>query len=146
PESATIHDFHLCLPAGEQAEPPLGRAVAIEAAVAAVINGMAEDDVFNRLIVGTGMSAQEADWLRAIYRYLRQVGVSFTIYTVVDALRSAPAVTRALIKLFRVRHDPAFAGDRTAESAQAEDAIRTGLAGVAAINDDQIGRASCREG
>lgn len=134
----TIHDFHIALPAGEAAEPLLARAEAIEQAVRAVINGLAEDDVFNRLVIGTGLSAGEADWLRAIYRYLRQANVSFTIYTVVDALQGAPAVARALVQLFRTRHDPDFTGDRDAAVQEVEEAIRAGLAEVAAINDDRL--------
>jgi glutamate dehydrogenase len=137
-EPGTIHDFRLGLPRGEQAAPLLGRAGAIEAAITAVLNARAEDDVFNRLIVGTALAAREADWLRAFYRYLRQASVAFTIYTVVDALRGAPVVTRALIELFRVKHDPAFEGDRAAAASLAEEAIRAGLAGVAAINDDRL--------
>ena len=137
-DPGTIHDFRLGLPRGEHGEPLLARAEAIESAICAVLNGRAEDDVFNRLIVGTALAAREADWLRAFYRYLRQASVAFTIYTVVDALRGAPAVTRALIELFRVGHDPDFGGDRTAAANEAEDAVRTGLTGVAAINDDRI--------
>jgi glutamate dehydrogenase len=136
--AGTIHDFRLGLLRGEGAAPLLDRAEAIEAAIGSVLNGRAEDDVFNRLIAGTGLAAREADWLRACYRYLRQTSVAFTIYTVVDALRGAPVVTRALTELFRVRHDPAFAGDRAAAADRAEEAIRAGLASVAAINDDRI--------
>jgi glutamate dehydrogenase len=136
-ERVTIHDFRLELGRGEDAAELIARAEAIEAAVCAVINARAEDDVFNRLVPG-GLSAEEADWLRATYRYLRQTGIAFTIYTVVDALRGAPAVTNALIALFRARHDPAFTGDRVAATLMAEDAIRAGLAGVSAINDDRL--------
>jgi glutamate dehydrogenase len=137
-DSATIYDFRLALTGGGDAGLLLGRADAIEAALCAVLNGKAEDDVFNRLVTGTGLAAREADWLRALYRYLRQVNIAFTIYTVVDALERAPAVTRALIDLFLARHDPAFGGDRGTASAAAEDRIRAGLGQVAAINDDRL--------
>ena len=100
--------------------PLLERAALIEGALAEVLNGTAEDDPFNRLIPAAGLLPAEANWLRAIYRYLRQTGVSYTIYTVVDALVAAPQVTRAMIGLFAARHDPAFAGDR-------EDAIAAAL-------------------
>jgi glutamate dehydrogenase len=108
----TIHDFTVGLAEGKAVEPLLARREAIEGAIAEVLNGMAEDDPFNRLVTATGLSADESDWLRAFYRYLRQAGVSFTIYTVVDALRGAPAITRSLVELFVARHDPAFSGDR----------------------------------
>lgn len=40
--------------------------------------------------------------------------MSFTIYTVVDALRRAPGVTQAMIDLFVARHDPGFKGNQKA--------------------------------
>lgn len=134
----TVHDFTLVLPEGDEAAPLLERADVIEAAIAAVLNNKAENDAFNRLVVGTGLSAAQADWLRAFYRYLRQAGMGFTIYTVVDALRRAPQVTRPLIDLFTAKHDPAFKGDREAAADTANDAIRRGLVKVAAINDDRL--------
>ncbi len=134
----TIHDFTLALPEGDTAAPLLARADAIEQAIAAVLNGRAEDDPFNRLVIGAGLGADEANLLRAFYRYLRQAGVSFTIYTVVDALDRAPTVTRAIAKLFAARHDPAFGGDREAAEKDAAAAIKQGLANVAAINDDRL--------
>ena len=134
----TIHDFTLGLPAGHEPAALLERAEAIEQAIAEVLNARAEDDVFNRLVTTTALSSQEADWMRAFYRYLRQANIAFTIYTVVDALAGAPAVTRGLIELFRNSHDPAYEGDRAAAAEQAQDVIRAGLVDVNAINDDRI--------
>ena len=137
-DQGSIHDFNLSLPGGLEAEPLLARAPAIESAIAAVLNGAADNDVFNRLVVQTALSAREAEWLRALYRYLRQAGITFTIYTVVDALAGAPEVTRALATLLRQRHDPAFTGGREAATAATGEAIRAGLARVTAINDDRV--------
>ncbi|MFM5918080.1 MAG: NAD-glutamate dehydrogenase domain-containing protein, partial [Novosphingobium sp.] len=134
----TIHDFTLALPAGLDPATLMARSEVIETALAAVLNGSAEDDPFNRLIAGVSLSAREADWLRAWYRYLRQAGVNYGIATAVDALQNAPAVTRGLIHLFRIRHDPAHHGDRTKGETLAQDEIRDGLAGVSAINDDRL--------
>ena len=134
----TIHDFALTAPAGLDCIDLLGRAEPIEAAIADVLNAHAEDDPFNRLIIAAGLSAEEANWLRAWYRYLRQAGMNFGIPTVVDALQHAPSVTRGLIALFTARHDPKFSGDRAAAETEAQRAIRTGLAGVQAINDDRL--------
>jgi len=133
-----IHDFLVALPEGIDAEALLARAEAIEESLAAVLNGGAEDDLFNRLIVTAGLTARGANWMRAWYRYLRQAGMTFSIATAVEALRSAPVVTRGLIGLFLARHDPAFAEDRAAAEARFAEQIRTGLAGVAAINDDRL--------
>lgn len=133
-----IHDFTLALPEGEDTGEALKRADVVEQAISAVLNGTAEDDVFNRLIIGSSLSAQNTNLLRAFYRYLRQTGLSFTIYTVVDALDHADAVTQGLIALFNAQHDPKFEGDRKKAAEQADKAIRGGLAQVAAINDDRL--------
>ncbi len=138
PALGSIHDFILTVPAGRDASALLERAALIEGALAEVLNGTAEDDPFNRLIPAAGLLPAEANWLRAIYRYLRQTGVSYTIYTVVDALVAAPQVTRAMIGLFAARHDPAFAGDREDAIAAALSAFTRGLAKVTAINDDRL--------
>ena len=136
-----IHDFQLELPKGRGSADLLAQAPMIEAALADVLNGEGEDDAFNRLIPGLGLTAREANWLRAFYRYLRQAGMNFGIPTAVDALGKAPKVARGLIDLFRASHDPEFKGarDKAAEAAQA--AITEGLAGVGAINDDRLLRA-----
>ena len=137
-ELGTIHDFTLALKDGGETAPLLERAEIIEDAIAAVLSGENEDDPFNRLVIGTGLFANEADWLRAFYRYLRQAGMSFTIFTVVDALDRAPQVTRELIALFRAQHDPKFGNQREYGAKQAREAIRKGLSKVDAINDDRL--------
>jgi glutamate dehydrogenase len=134
----SIHDFILTVPAGRDAGALLDRAALIEGALADVLNGAAEDDPFNRLIPGVGLAPAEANWMRAIYRYLRQTGLAYTINTVVDALVAAPQVTGAMIALFAARHDPAFAGDREEAIAAAGAAFTRGLAKVTAINDDRL--------
>lgn len=138
PGLGMIHEFLLTLPAGREAGPLLERAGLIEDSLCDVLNGAAEDDPFNRLVPAAALTLRQANWLRAIYRYLRQTGVSYTIHTVVDALAGAPQVTRAMIALFEARHDPEFAPDRDAAIAEAQGAFRRGLAKVTAINDDRL--------
>jgi glutamate dehydrogenase len=137
-ELGAIHDFQLDLPRGLAGPDLMARAAEVEAAIAAVLNGVAEDDAFNRLITATALAASEANWLRAWYRYLRQTTLSYGIGTAVDALQNAPQVARGLIALFVARHDPAFTGDRAKAATAAETAIREGLAAVSAINDDRL--------
>ncbi|HWU03234.1 MAG TPA: NAD-glutamate dehydrogenase domain-containing protein, partial [Novosphingobium sp.] len=144
----TIHDVVIALPEvqgsnpqeGAQSAAIIGHTPIIEDALAAVLNGEGEDDPFNRLIVGVGLSAREANWLRALYRYLRQAGMSYGIATAVDALMRAGQVTLALVDLLRARHQPGIT-DRQAMEDEAEAGIRDGLAGVAGINDDRLLRA-----
>ncbi|MBO9621277.1 MAG: NAD-glutamate dehydrogenase [Sphingomonas sp.] len=130
-----VHDFHVALGAGVR--PLAGDPTVVEDAIAAVLEGSAENDAFNRLIVEAGMRPSAVVLLRAWFRYLRQTGMSYGMATVVDALRRAPAVAEALIERFEAAHDPARARDEAAVEA-ATRAIDAGLAKVSAIDDDRI--------
>ncbi|WP_066552434.1 NAD-glutamate dehydrogenase domain-containing protein [Croceicoccus bisphenolivorans] len=133
----TVHDFVLSLGQDGDVGAVMDRAAAIEGAISAVLNNVDENDAFNRLVVSTGLGRQETVWLRAIYRYLRQGGLGFTIGTVVSAFAGAPAVARGLVDLFRAMHDPATKKPDAAAD-KARKAIRDGLANVNAINDDRL--------
>ncbi|QAY77417.1 NAD-glutamate dehydrogenase domain-containing protein [Sphingosinicella sp. BN140058] len=133
-----IHEFVLELRGGGDASHVLARAELAERAIADVLEGRAENDSFNQLLIAADLDRRDVVLFRAWFRYLRQVGLSYSMLTVVEALRRAPAVTQALIALFDALHDPERDGDRTVAAKAAEDAIRDGLAGVAAIDEDRI--------
>ncbi|MES2337096.1 MAG: NAD-glutamate dehydrogenase domain-containing protein [Pseudomonadota bacterium] len=132
-DGAFVHDFLVSLPAGTAAlDIPV-----IEAAVAAVLEGRAENDAFNRLIVEGGMRPASVVLFRAWFRYLRQTGLTYGLVTVVEAIRRAPKVAAGLIERFTAAHDPA-AKDGAARVAVADRAILDGLDQVSAIDDDRI--------
>ncbi|MBX9796952.1 NAD-glutamate dehydrogenase domain-containing protein [Sphingomonas sp.] len=108
-------------------------AAVLEKAIADVLQGQAENDLFNRLIVDAGLSPQAVVLFRAWFRYLRQGGMTYSLATFVDALRRAPAVAAALIERFEAAHGPK-GGDPAAAIA----AIDAGLESVSAIDDDRI--------
>ncbi len=128
---AFVHDFEVAANALK------GEMTVIEDAIAAVLEGVAENDSFNRLIVEAGMRPASVVLFRAWFRYLRQTGLSYGMATVVDALRRAPAVAAALIERFEAAHDPARARDDAAVEAAGR-AIDAGLDAVQAIDDDRI--------
>lgn len=109
----------------------------LEGAIAAVLEGAAENDAFNRLIIEVGVSPQAVVLFRAWFRYLRQAGLPYGLATVVDALRRAPRVAEALIARFAAVHDPL----QNADPAATDAAIEAGLDAVTAIDDDRILRA-----
>lgn len=137
-ESAYIHDFEVSMAAGGDV-PELDVAT-VEEAIDAVLEGRAENDAFNRLIVEAGIDPQAVVLLRAWFRYLRQTGLSYGLVTVVEALRRAPKLARALVDRFRAMHDPAFEGGEDAAEAALR-AVDAGLEAVSAIDDDRILRA-----
>ncbi|HWI86017.1 MAG TPA: NAD-glutamate dehydrogenase domain-containing protein [Sphingomonas sp.] len=129
-----VHEFLLEAERPETADALLARAAVAENAIAAVLAGQAENDLFNALIAGVGLDPREVVLLRAWFRYLRQTGLPYGLQTVADALHRSPDAARALIALFDARHDPDQSGDDRAAS-EALDAV---LAGVASIEDDRI--------
>lgn len=132
---AFIHDFKV-EPANRSDMLDRDPAV-VEAAIAAVLEGRAENDLFNRLIVEAGLAPQAVVLLRAWFRYLRQTGMLYGLGTVVDALRRAPLVALALVERFEAAHNPARSDDPEAVEL-AEKTIDAGLAQVSAIDDDRI--------
>ena len=127
-----VHDFLV-----DAGTPLAGDPRVLEDAIAAVLEGRAENDAFNRLIVDAALAPRSVVLLRAWFRYLRQGGMTYGLTTVVDALRRAPAVATALIDRFAAAHDPRAQGGVSAADA----AIERGLDAVSAIDDDRILRA-----
>ena len=130
-----VHEFLV-----ESSVSVAGDTVVLEDAIAAVLEGHAENDAFNRLIVDAGMAPASVVLFRAWFRYLRQAGLPYSLVTVVDALRRAPKVAAALIGRFAIAHDPSHKVKPAAVEA-ADAAIDAGLDAVEAIDDDRILRA-----
>ncbi len=122
----------------EAVDSTLAQVDMVEGAIAAVLEGRAENDHFNALLMLAGVDASAVVLLRAIFRYLRQTGASYGLLTVVEALRRSPSVTAALIGLFRMLHDPARAKGGTEDAGAVDSAIDEGLAAVSAIDEDRI--------
>jgi glutamate dehydrogenase len=68
----------------------------------------AENDGFNRLILGAELEWHEVVVLRAYAKYLRQVGVTLSEAYMQQTLARHPSITRAIIQLFKNYFDPAL--------------------------------------
>ncbi len=79
-----------------------------------VWNEAIENDDFNRLVLGAGLTGRQVVILRAIFKYLRQTGFAYSQKSVELTLGQNPAVVRRLIDLFQAQFDPAYPGDREA--------------------------------
>ncbi|MBB6426739.1 NAD-glutamate dehydrogenase domain-containing protein [Sphingopyxis sp. JAI128] len=131
-----IHDFTLRLPANVDELALLPYAGVLEGAIAAVLDGRAENDAFNELVLTNQTDPGAIVWLRAWFRYLRQGGSAYGMDTVVSALRHAPALTAALIERFRALHDPKARDAKRAEALEAE--ILADFADIKSIDEDRI--------
>ena len=92
-----------------------------EQAFARIWHGDAENDGFNRLILGAGLSWRQVAMLRAYSKYLQQVGVPFSQAYVEATFSSHPLLARLLVELFEARFDPATGSESKAEVKQGKE-------------------------
>ena len=110
-------------------------------AFAAAWDGRSESDGLNALVLGAGLTARQVTVLRAVARYMRQVGLSFSQTYVEHALVTNVELTRELVALFEARFDPSLEGDRQAAQDAIVERIDAGLKEVASLDEDRIVRA-----
>src|SRR5450755_1344381 len=79
---------------------------AFQDAFARVWSGEFENDRLGALVLRAGLTGREVAVLRAIVKYLRQGGTTFSDRYLQQALTGSPAVARLLVRLFRARLDP----------------------------------------
>ena len=100
------------------ADCPEDRFDEILGALSALLDGAAEADGFNRLVLRAGLDWRECWLLRAMFRWAKQVGFPFAQASVEAALAAQPEAARLLAEIFRRRFDPA-ATDRDTSKAEA---------------------------
>jgi len=106
-------------------------------AFACVWKEEADNDGFNRLVLGARLTWREAGLLRAYCKYLRQAGVTFSQAYMQQTVTANPDVARLLVNLFHARLDPALPRDAAvADRVVAE--IESALDGIANLDEDRI--------
>ncbi|MFJ2820972.1 NAD-glutamate dehydrogenase [Streptomyces toxytricini] len=138
--SAWIYDFGLRMPVSGNGDAYLGDDARerFQDAFAAVWRGDAENDNFNTLVLGAGLTWRQAVVLRAYAKYLRQAGSTFSQDYMEDTLRNNVHTTRLLVSLFEARMSPG----RQAAGTELIDAMLEELDGaldqVASLDEDRI--------
>ncbi|MFI9546310.1 NAD-glutamate dehydrogenase [Streptomyces sp. NPDC052016] len=107
-------------------------------AFAATWTGKAENDGFNALVLGAGLTWRQAMVLRAYAKYLRQAGSTFSQDYMEDTLRTNVHTTRLLVSLFEARMSP----ERQRAGLEIVDALleelEAALDQVASLDEDRI--------
>ncbi|HLH82414.1 MAG TPA: NAD-glutamate dehydrogenase [Trebonia sp.] len=135
-----IYDFGLHRPGGASVPPGETDAVRaeFEAALTALWNDQTEDDAFNGLVLDAGLNWRQVVLLRAYARYLRQVGVRFSQDYLQRVLRSNPAITRLLVRLFESRFDPSMQPGAAERCDAIAEELRGALDEVESLDHDRI--------
>jgi glutamate dehydrogenase len=129
-----IYDFGLTYE-GELAADEVRHA--FQDAFARVWRGEVESDRFNALVLRAGLTWREITILRAIARYLRQAGTTFSNHYLEQALIAHPDVARSIVELFVARFDPGRDRDDEATEAVAAE-IDTAIDAVESLDEDRI--------
>ena len=96
-----------------------------------------EDDPFNRLVLGAGLTGRNVTVLRSYAKYMRQIGSSFSRDYIANTLANYPKIANLLVQLFQQKFDP-----KTKRSSKAEETtlntIKEQLENVSNLDDDRI--------
>jgi glutamate dehydrogenase len=140
-DEAAVLDFQMDRADGGTAAPEEIKS-RLEDAFHAVVSGAAENDGFNKLIVGAGISWRDVTILRANAKYLRQAGIAFSQDYMEQALARNPDIAGLIVELFHVLNDPDAANpDSRAETVRTR--IEAALNDVPSLDDDRIIRRLC---
>jgi glutamate dehydrogenase len=113
----------------------------VEAALLALLRGIAESDGFNRLVLEAGLGWRDAAMVRTLGRYLRQIGLTFGLNYVAGTLARHSAIATRIVALFYARFDPrADHGARPERQKAIRDEIEALLANVTSLDEDRIVR------
>ncbi|HWD59569.1 MAG TPA: NAD-glutamate dehydrogenase domain-containing protein [Stellaceae bacterium] len=139
-EAVWVHEFTLA--DGAVAAPLTdARRADFEQALVQIAAGTIENDGFNRLVLGSGLSARQTTILRLYCKVLRQAGSTFSQAYMEDTLAAHAEVARRLVRLFEQRFDPSPPRRGALDIAAELKAIEELLDAVESLDEDRILRA-----
>ena len=134
-----IHDIETRSADGKPID--LERAGAMfEAAFAAIWNGGAENDGFNKLILQLPCSWREAALVRALARFRQQTGLDPSQLIQEQALSNNPKIAALILAFFKARFDPNLPESMETREARAnklEFMIESALSEVVSLDEDR---------
>jgi len=135
-----MHEFHLEFGLPTRIDAQASRSL-FQDAFAAVWDGVAESDSFNRLVLAARLNWREVSMLRAYARYLKQTKFSASQSYIAATLANHVEITRNLVALFRAMFDPRINSADRQDQSRVERLIKKiheGLDGVDNLNEDQV--------
>lgn len=135
-KTISLHTFRFELKNGQVADIERIES-AFEDTFLAVWNGYAEGDGFNALVVAEGMPWRDVTVIRAVAKYMRQIGVSYSQDYLEATLQKHSQVTKLLAALFASRFSPEIS-DRDTCVASVRGAIQAELDRIESLDEDRI--------
>ena len=106
-------------------------------ALAAVLEGKAQDDPLNSLITNAGLTHREVELVRAYEGYYAQASASFDKEELTQTLLAHPKATASLVEYYAQRFDPLLEGDREAGMREAQEQFEANLHDVSSVEQDR---------
>ena len=100
--------------------------------------GQTDNDGFNRLALRAQLDWQQTTFLRAAYRYLKQIRFRYSQDYVIDTLAGNPHMVQRIVRLFETRFDPDLQDERSGALETIRADIQQGLERVANLDEDRI--------
>lgn len=104
-----------------------------------VLAGNAENDGFNRLVLGAGLDWRQTALIRCYAKYLTQLAIPFSQKYMEDVLAAHPELARDLVAKFELRFEPSIGTKRREkELPLLKKSIKRGVAGARNLDEDRI--------
>jgi len=135
---ASVHVHHFRLTIEDRQHFSLQDTTAlIEEALSHIWEGSMQDDGFNKLIALARLSWRQVVYIRALSKYLRQTGFTYSQEYCEEVLSKQPALTKQLVELFYARFDPVRQNDKSA-ALKIINSIETDLSNVMSSAEDKV--------
>ncbi len=105
----------------------------------AVLNGKAENDRLNRLVMNAGLDWRETSLLRCYTKHIQQLGLPFSQAYMEDVLERHAGLVRLLVDKFALQFDPGIpVTRRRRELSKVNAAVERGVARARNVDEDRI--------
>ncbi|HET7307283.1 MAG TPA: NAD-glutamate dehydrogenase [Gammaproteobacteria bacterium] len=133
-----IQDFEMIYARRADIDPKEVKGI-FQDAFARIWSGEAENDGFNKLVLGAELTWRETTLLRAYCKYLLQTGAPFSQAYMEQTLAANADIAKLMIELFDIRFDPAgVARNRDKRAQECLDRLHEKLDSVSSLDDDRI--------
>lgn len=99
--------------------------------------GKAENDPFNKLILGAGLAWREISMLRAYAKYLKQLCFGFDHFSIAKTLLEHSKLVKEIVLLFKLRFDPE-SSCHFKKQQKLQEKILSALNDVRNLNEDRV--------
>ena len=137
-ESIWLQDFQL-LYQGKKSVDFVAADARFEACFIAVLEGEAENDGLNRLVLSGGLDWRQTALLRCYAKHIQQLGLPFSQSYLEDVLVAHRNLVPLLVQQFEMQFDPSVSkARRTRELKQLHAAVSRGVARAKNVDEDRI--------